>query len=400
MSLRKILTIIFSLSTLGLLGNLIYVLVVKLSGSQELMRALFSRSVGLAMFYFALSTCILLLLIWGGRLWAKKNLVNLGLLVISVAAAVVLFELVLMPFNLVFDAATTGEFNFDDMQRLAKANPDKRLTIWSKLHWMQKDPELGYMPIMGENYTYSSHGALQNSYPAEKRPGARRVLFVGDSISAFAMLSESLREIDPVPGLEYWVTGVYGYSTWQELKYFQRFGRKLKPEVVILEFCLNDWDGTPVIMKDETGSTIIANLYLGEEQFNYWLFKNSTLYRVYLSLLAAATDRAGLKRDVERLLVRFQEMAKQDGFAFRAVVYPELAKLEDWPQRYRNQRQDILEIMTKLGIKHYDAAPLLDEALKTRPQAWSRLTPDDHFHPSKAFSHMIAQDLIKQGYLD
>lgn len=399
MKIRKKLTWASGLICLGLLVNLLRAFFIKGFSAQAIASNLLSDDVGLALFYFLISIALFLLVRHGRAVFSFKSLLNLGLIILSMAAALLLFELALRPFNLVFNAATLGHFNFTDMRRLADTKAMKKGSWDSKLHWMQQDAELAYRPLLGESYTYSSSGALHNTHQFQKPGGATRVLFTGDSIAALAYLTDNVRELYPKDSYEYWTTGVYGYATEQELRYFMRYGRKLKPNVVILEFCLNDWDGTPVILKDDQDHTIVANLYLGTEHFNFWLFKNSTLYRVWLSLKASATDRASLIDDVKRRMAKFQSLGEKDGFTFRVVVYPQLDKLATWPQKFLKERNDILEILTQLGIEHYDATPLLDRALQDHPRDWARLRPDDHFHPSREFSRLIAQEIINKGFL-
>ena len=397
---RKYLTWACGLICLGLFANLIRAFFLKGFSAKAIASNLLSDDVGLALFYFVLSVALFLLARYGRALFSMKSALNLGLILVSVVVALVAFDLLLKPFNLVFNSATLGTFNFEDMRRLADKKVQKKGSWDSKVEWMQQDKVLAYKPLMGPDYNYSKYGALHNSYNFEKPAGVTRVLFTGDSICALAYLTDNVKELSPKKDYEYWTTGVFGYATQQELDYFRRYGRKLKPDIVILEFCLNDWDGTPVILKDDQDKTIVANLYLGTEHFNYWLFKNSTLYRVYLSLMASATNRASLIDDVKRRMSIFQKYGEQDGFDFRVVVYPELDKMSKWPEKFLKERGDILRILKELNIKHYDVAPLLDRALAHHPRKWARLKPDDHFHPSNAFSRMIAEEVIKHGFLE
>lgn len=396
---HKIISWMLAVVCLGLFLNLARALFLDTSSAKAFPANLLSDDVGLALFYFLISLALFLVVRSWRFLFKKSSLLNLALVGGSIIVAVVILELALMPFDLVFNAATTGTFNFQNMKRLTDKKDIKAHTWTAKMHSMQKDQELGYIPLMGDTYTYSQYGAQQNPYPFNKRPGVTRVVLAGDSICALGFLADGLKAVNPNKNYEYWVTGVYGYGTVQEIRYFERYGSKLKPDVLILEFCLNDWDGTPVILKDKENQTVIANLYLGTEHFNPWLFRNSTLYRVYLSLKASLTDRGSLTKDVERNIAKLQDYARKDNFELRVVVYPELAPLKKWPPRFLQQRRDILDILTRLQIKHYDAAPLLDQALKTHPQKWSRLAPDDHFHPSPEFSRMIAAELLKKGFL-
>jgi lysophospholipase L1-like esterase len=77
-----------------------------------------------------------------------------------------------------------------------------------------------------------------------------KVLLLGDSISwgdlvphtedIYPQVCEKLLTKETGATFEIINTGVPGYSTLQELKFLQLYGKKYKPDVVVLQFCLND----------------------------------------------------------------------------------------------------------------------------------------------------------------
>ncbi|WP_449246806.1 SGNH/GDSL hydrolase family protein [Desulfarculus baarsii] len=397
---RKIISALLGLTVLGLLANVLYAIFSKdLPLAAVTYNIGYAEDIGLALFYFILGLLIFLATLFAHVLFTRRGLLRLALVLASLVVSLVLFELALIPFNLVFNSGRALEFNFEHTRREAEKNPHLKGTWTAKVNWLQKDEEIGYQPLLGPGFPYSEHGALHNGYDPVKRPGLTRVLFLGDSICALGFLTEYCKEIAGLANYDYWTMGVYGYSTRQELIYFQRNGLKLRPDVVILEFCLNDWDGTPVVLKDEGGYTVIANTYVGAQHISYWLYKHSTLYRVYVSLKASFTNRASLQDDVRENIALLQRLSRQHGFALRVVVYPELEKLTLWPENFRRQRADILKILDELGIEHYDVAPMMDRQLQRHSRDWARLEPTDHFHPSRALSRLIAEEVVERGYL-
>ena len=294
-------------------------------------------------------------MLFAHRIFTKGGLLKTIMVCVSVVVALLLFELAMIPFNLVFNSGYSFEFNFKQAMIDAAKNPEQRDEWNAKVLWWAMDEELSYKPLMGPKYPYSKYGALHNDYAFEKPAGKTRVVFLGDSIAALGYLTNNVRKLYNNPAYEYWTLGVYGYSTNQEICYFKRYGLQLKPDIVILEFCLNDWDGTPVILKQDDGYTVIADTYVGKEHFNYWLFKNSTLYRVYLSLKASLTNRVGLSEDLTENLENLRDMGKQYGYEFRVVVYPQLDHKNKWPEKLVRQHREIVEILQRLGIKYYDA---------------------------------------------
>ncbi len=386
LSLKKLAQWIWGLVTVGLFVNLAIV------GVDE--GFALTEQFGLAAFYFLLAVVIFFVVRAGSTLLKKKTLIHSLMVVCAIICSLILFELIMIPFDIVFSSSNRNVYNFDDRTAIMQVNELKKAALD-----MQRDDELGYRPNTGGDSLYDGHGAFKNEYSLEKAPGNTRVLFIGDSIAAIGYLSAAVKGLNQAGGYEYWNMGVHGYSTRQELKYFERYGRKLRPDIVILEFCLNDFDGTPVVLKDENGKTIVANLYLGEEHFNYWLYKHSTLYRLYLSLKASVSDRAGLVEDVRKNIKKMQQYAREDGFALRVVVYPLLLEYDQWPESYKTQRQDAVALLKDLGVEFYDANDFVQGQIKARSRDHVRLGRDDQFHPSKALAKDLAGQILDAGFL-
>lgn len=315
----------------------------------------------------------------------KAWFANLVLLAGGLIIGLLLIEILGRPFSPVFDA---GRVPVDYTKGPGGAEAFSR------------DPELGHIPRMGPDRWYSEYGTQKNDYPAEKRPDWKRFVFLGDSITAIGHTEDHLRDRLAGRRIEIWNCGVTGYSTGQELLYYRRYCSKLKPDVLVLNFFLNDFDGTPVVFKDQKDDYVVVTPYLGSRQFNPWLFRNSVLYRAYLSLKIALIGRRGLSEDVKKYLAELQDMADRDGFILRVVVYPWLDRFDNWSTRHQDQYHDIIHILNELGLVHYDLLPLLEKTLDDgRPVEWTRRHPSDHAHPSEEFSKIIGDHLLEQGVI-
>jgi lysophospholipase L1-like esterase len=55
-----------------------------------------------------------------------------------------------------------------------------------------------------------------------------------------SLLKKELRNLDPAKTYEVINASVPGYSTFQELRYLELYGLGLKPDMIVLQFCLND----------------------------------------------------------------------------------------------------------------------------------------------------------------
>ncbi|MCB2186542.1 MAG: SGNH/GDSL hydrolase family protein [Deltaproteobacteria bacterium] len=317
-----------------------------------------------------------------------NKLASLALVLVSLVVGLALFDLLAYPFDLVFSAG--NPFRLDDQSPdSGRADP---VYYWKNL--MVLDPELGYRPRMGPGEYYSDLGIRQEPGLASTPPAPGGVLLLGDSIAAIGFLGQALANRCGPSGGKIYHAGVVGYATAQEAAYYARFCRPLHPKLVILEFCLNDFDGTPVILSGQNGESKVVGMYLGREQFHPTLFRYSTLYRLYLSAKASLSNRAGLADDVARALSQLREMGQEDGFRLVVVVYPLVMPPAQWPESYQKQHRDILAILDRLGLPYYDATGLLEETLRAHPLTWARMNPADFFHPSREFAGQLAARLL------
>jgi hypothetical protein len=347
------------------------------------------QDISMPVFFLASSLLLFAFLKW--KLWQqirialrKRAVGNILLTVGAVFFTLVVFELVMRPFTIVFSAANPTRNQFGEGKNKAD---------------FVKDNQLGFIPAMGVNASYNEYGVRHNNYTLAKPEGWRRILFIGDSIIGYGFTQKALQEFTEGKPIEYWNAGVFGYSTAQEVMFYKRFNRPVKPNLVVLGFCLNDFDGTPVVLLDNEGGNVVVSPYLGQEYYNAWLFKNSVIYRLYLSAKAGLTGRAGLEDDVKKYLAELKGISREDDFNLKVVIYPILKTEADWPSSYLHQHEQIIRVLKELGIVYYDLKPLLNETLKNHPVKWVQLTEGDYFHPSQQFSGIIAKHLLEQGLL-
>lgn len=107
-------------------------------------------------------------------------------------------------------------------------------------------------PDFNIKYHFNSYGFRGEEINKEELDSSIRLLILGDSV-AFGMgvllekswaylLEEKLNE-GPNQRQRYFVinTGVPGYGQDEEMKVFKRWGKSLKPHIVLTTFCSNDW---------------------------------------------------------------------------------------------------------------------------------------------------------------
>ncbi len=259
------------------------------------------------------------------------------------------------------------------------------------------DKELGYRPIM-DGQVYTETGTLKNEYSLEKPDGKQRLLFMGDSATARGKIIEALRARYGNENYEYWNAGVESYNTMQEVALYQRFNHQIKPDHVILCFHFNDFITTPMAMRGENGRLELfsprANI-----RMNLWLFRNSQLYRRYLSvkLKFMGSDNIAYQ-EAEKVLQNFSNDLAAKKVALSVVILPVMSPYEEWRDWQLTSRKNILGICERNDLHTYDLLPALKKALAAGVDPME--IPGDFAHPSAAVSDYFAALLQEQGLLN
>ncbi len=124
----------------------------------------------------------------------------------------------------------------------------------------------------GLNYTIdvNSHGLREREIELAGQDGVRRILFVGDSfafgvgVEAYWRCSDFVaRALDDKN--EVINAAVCGWGTDQELIHYQRFCRRLRPDVVVLTFC----------MSNDVLNNMLDHLYLGSAPKPHYVLSDS-----------------------------------------------------------------------------------------------------------------------------
>lgn len=180
----------------------------------------------------------------------------------------------------------------------------------SRIDMFAPDPLVGYVnkpnfasfcfgniPIRTNNQGF--RGALPVS--VSKNMGVTRIFGIGDSIvwglgvkeedSIIGLLDQKLNRDKPHEVIN---AGVIGYSTYQEVLFFEKFVLPLKPDIVIVNYCVND-------------------MYYSEDPF-------SNLAEIYAAYLNAALKDPSLTDDEKFNLERLLDILESGGNALYASV--------------------------------------------------------------------------------
>lgn len=77
------------------------------------------------------------------------------------------------------------------------------------------------------------------------------------------------------------------------------------------------------------------------------------------------------------------------------LLLPPLMPPEEWPDAFELRQRTAFEILSDLGIDHFDLIPALERALEDGVDVQE--SPNDWQHPSPEMGQIIARYLAEQG---
>lgn len=330
------------------------------------------------------------------RFWIMRN---------SIAGAFVLL------FTLIFGAGGLELFvrlaysdggNFDiEMWRYAKDL--KRVSQLPGVGHEHRPNTAGV--FMGVPVAINSAGLRDREYPQAKRPGVARILMLGDSVTfGWGVPDEGTtsraleRRLNPPGGparFEVINTGVGNTNTAMQAAYFMHRGVHFQPDVVVLNYFINDAEETPTKQDNWlTGWSYAAVFVAGRLDILERTYLGKADWREYYRGLYRP-DATGWRR-AERRFADLAAFCRERGIRLLVVNYPELHELADYPFPEVTARVAALAEREKLAF--LDLLPSIGREVPTG--LW--VTPTDS-HPNaraaELFSAAIA-DKLRASYPD
>jgi len=289
-------------------------------------------------------------------------------------------------------------------------------------YWALYNPDLGYRqnPGFGD---FNSDGLRDHEIGPK---GDRfRILLLGDSIAVYGdtvddtfvgHLRATLRANPAFNQTDVIDAGMKGYTNYQEIVYLKKYGLKFQPDLVGVEFCLNDLfkflqafrienghlvPGTYEYSKEATqgapsGFSRLANKsYLVRwlrtnlpvaAKAAEWHTTNGFSFDYKLDVRTAWQDKPW--EDIERQLGELAGLSRQHHFGtFVAVVPMAVQYRADYLARDRDYvlkpQRKLREICQQLGIPFYDLYPDMNPGMFV----------DDGMHLNKAGREAVGQKL-------
>jgi len=247
----------------------------------------------------------------------------------------------------------------------------------------------------------NSMGFRSPEIKTEKRAGVRRVLVLGDSFTfafgtkrenTYPVVLERLLEESRETDLEIVNMGVSGYGSKDEAAIFLNRGAKLDPDLVIMQYFLNDPNIGPV-----------QPLSAHYRPVKWWQHLNLTRL-IYKMLWQKKIEKLGdgdyyryLHKDprswqsVERSFEKLGEWSTQHKVPMLLVVFPAL-DVPDWPEYpYADLHSKVMDTATRKG---FVTADLYRDFKKYNKEELTLSA--DNFHPSAKAHEVAARRLAEE----
>lgn len=255
------------------------------------------------------------------------------------------------------------------------------------------NPILRYVPRPG-SHGISSYGIRDRHYDEEKPPNGVRIVTIGDSVGygfcndrevlspdqVFAkQLERNLQQSSKSP-VEVINLSVSGYDTVQEVEFLVEKGLALDPDVVLVQYCLNDnFDASLELRFLNRNPQFGIDGVIAQR-----LFLKSHLLRL-IWLTGWAREKQPKRETVSRTekgFRRLSELAKEYGFQPVIVVFPLLEPLEGY--RWHQHHRQAARLAKKYGLPVLDLLDAFSEAssgdLKRLQGRCNREHPDETGH--------------------
>ncbi len=252
--------------------------------------------------------------------------------------------------------------------------------------------------LMGVDVATNSRGLRDRDYAYERTPGTLRVLMLGDSFTEGwgvpfeDTFSKRIEQMYAAAGRRAEVinTGVGNWNTTEEAEYFFEEGYKYQPDVVVLNFFVNDAEPVP---RDAPPGFLMIHCY----SCVFLAGRVDTLLReaadrkdwadYYLGLYGHGTAKGWL--DAKAAIRKLADYCRAHDIKFLIASLPELHDV----QHYRFQ--EITDLLNQTADE--EGAAFLDLLPSVQDQDSSRLwvtKPDPH--PNVLANKFFAEALFRK----
>ncbi len=251
--------------------------------------------------------------------------------------------------------------------------------------------------LMGVDFQTNSKGLRDREFSYDRVPRKLRILMLGDSLAVGwgvtleETFAKRIERLYAEKGIDAEVinTGVGNYNTIQEVQYFLTEGYKYQPDLVVLNFFVNDAE---LAIQSNPPSVLMRFCYScvfvlgGLDTLKREFFGKMDWSEYYLSLYGNGTSKGWL--DAKEAIHRLADFCRTKKITLLIASLPELHDVGN----YRLQRiTDLVhQASDEYGVAFIDLLPYL----KDQKSSTLWVTPPDP-HPNALAHQFIAQGLFE-----
>lgn len=281
-------------------------------------------------------------------------------------------------------------------------------------------PSMKFTNKYGVDVEYNSLGFIGKEIQP-KSGNIFRILGIGDSITAAEYLRDDERYLNKLTAIltekanrpvEVINAGISGYNTWQELELLRSKGLSVRPNLIIVGVCLNDFFGKKAMLRKGLFGTVVENYRDGSRARHFdFIYQRSDLYKFIYDFFARAHrgslgDKGYLHyleeyeylikpKDFEKWKSSFMEMlslAKENNVKILFVIFP----LENQIVKRKDEAYGPLsDFFKKNNVYYIDLIGYFKGHLAESQPLYKKR---DIIHPS-ALGHKIAAEAIAEYIL-
>lgn len=291
------------------------------------------------------------------------------------------------------------------------------LEMWKyakEIKRISANPEIGHEHtpyshafLMGTDVAINSKGLRNRETQYSHPDGTIRIMMLGDSLTfgwgvreeeTFARRLESILNGTGIK-TEVINAGVGNYNTSMEVAYFLSEGYKYNPDVVVLNYFINDAEKTPTYDVSKIDKYSASWIYFASRLdiiARYAKAEHKANWEEYYNSLYDTKSPLSGWNSVEESFGKLVVFCRKKGIKLVFVVYPEIRRLSPYPF------QPITEKIEAL-VTHHEV-PFIDMIYVIKDQNPSSLwvTPLDPHPNAKAdalFAKGLSERLVSQGII-
>lgn len=313
----------------------------------------------------------------------KMKIHKLIVMFFGIAVALILCEIIMRAYN------------------FSKASSSTLILRYEKEFLYEHKPSITFTNKYGIKVRHNSLGFIGKEI-GDKKENTFRVLAIGDSITSATYLPEEERYINRLGQIlrghaagpvEIINGGVGGYNTWQELGALKEKGLGLKPNLVIVGICLNDYVYKGPKLKKSWLNRITEELRDGSKaRYFDFIYQHSDLYKFFYDIFSGRLRGRLTEKDYLGYLKEYELNIKE-------------ADLDKWKEPFAQMMLLVKERGTKIlfvifpmepdVVKKKDVSCAgLSNFFKERGAYYLDLATDFRRHAAQGEALFMRRDLI------